>query len=200
MRSITVYCASSSSLDPHFTQSAQTLGRALAHRSIALVYGGGSTGLMGEVARAVHDAGGRIEGIITEYLKDREVAFDACDELVVVKSMRERKKIMSDRADAFVMLPGGLGTYEEFFEALVGRVLIEHNKPIGIVNDHGYFDPLIAMIDHGIEQSFIRPAVRDLIVVGIDPIEVLDALEAEEGRVFDPTTLMPPLANQSLDA
>ena len=200
MRSITVYCASSSSLDPHFTQSARTLGQALAERGISLVYGGGSTGLMGEVARATHEAGGRIEGIITEYLKDREVAFQACDELVVVPTMRDRKKIMSDRADGFMVLPGGLGTYEEFFEVLVGRVLIEHNKPIGIVNDHGYFDPLIALIEHGINESFIRPAVRELMVVGCDPVEVLDALIANQGRVFDPTLLMPPLANQSPEA
>lgn len=197
MRSITVYCASSTSLDPHFSESARTLGRALAERDITLVYGGGSTGLMGEVARAVHDTGGRIEGVITEYLKDREVAFESCDELVVVESMRERKMIMSDRADAFVVLPGGLGTYEEFFEVLVGRVLIEHNKPIGIVNDHGYFDPLIALIEHGIKESFIRPAVRELMAVRCDPVEVLDALIADQGRVFDPALLMPPLANQS---
>lgn len=200
MRSITVYCASSTSLDPHFSVSARSLGRALAERDLTLVYGGGSTGLMGEVARAVHASGGRIEGIITEYLRDREVAFVACDELVVVESMRERKKIMSDRADAFIVLPGGLGTYEEFFEVLVGRVLIEHNKPIGIVNDHGYFDPLVALIEHGIEQSFIRPAVRDLMVVGEDPIEVLDALAVREGQVFDPTTLMPPLFKESHEA
>ena len=134
--------------------------------------------------------------MITEYLKDCEVAFVDADEMQVVKTMRERKHIMAEAADGYIVLPGGLGTYEEFFEILVGRVLAEHNKPIGVVNDHGYFDPLIAMIDHGVEEQFIRPAARDLIVVGDDPIDVLEELKAAERTPISVNDLIPPLADK----
>lgn len=196
MKSIAVYCASSNSLDPHFSESAHRLGAALAERNLTLVYGGGSTGLMGELARATHAAGGRVHGVITEYLKDCEVAFVDADEMQVVKTMRERKYIMAEAADGFMVLPGGLGTYEEFFEILVGRVLAEHDKPIGIVNDHGYFDPMIAMIDHGVNEQFIRPAARDLILVGKDPVDVLDQLEVAERNPIPVNDLIPPLADK----
>ena len=191
-----MYCASSCSLDPHFTKAAQQLGTALAQRKITLVYGGGSTGLMGDLARATRAAGGRVVGIITEYLKDREVAFPDADEMVVVDTMRERKKLMAQRAEGFMMLPGGLGTWEEFFEVLVGRVIAEHTKPIGIVNDHGYFDPLLAMIDHGVEHSFIKPAARDLLVIDEDPVEVLDALGKVDPHAISAQDLIPPLKNE----
>ena len=193
MQSIAVYCASSCSLDPCFSQAARTLGAALAQEKISLVYGGGSTGLMGELANACKDAGGHVIGIITEYLKEREVAFARADELVVVDTMRERKKLMAHRADGFMMLPGGLGTWEEFFEVLVGRVIAEHAKPIGIVNDHRYFDPLLAMIDHGVEHAFIKPAARDLLVVGEDPVEVLDQLGRVDPHAISAQDLIPPL-------
>ena len=193
MHSIAVYCASSCSLDPQFTLAAQKLGAALAQREITLVYGGGSTGLMGDIARATKAAGGTVVGIITEYLKDREVAFADADELVVVDTMRERKKRMSERAEGFMMLPGGLGTWEEFFEVLVGRVIAEHTKPIGIVNDHGYFDPLLAMIDHGVEHSFIKPAARDLLVVHEDPVVALEELCQVDPHAIRAEDLIPPL-------
>ena len=194
MQSLTVYCASSTALDPHFSLSARQLGEGLAREGISLVYGGGSTGLMGEVATATKDAGGTVVGIITEYLKDREVAFPRCDELVVVKTMRERKMRMAERGDGFMVLPGGLGTYEEFFEVLVGRVLDEHRKPIGIVNDHGYFDPLLAMIEHGINEKFIRAAVRKLMAIDTDSIRVLEQLMAFEPVELDAGELIPPLS------
>ena len=146
MQSVTVYCASSPSIDPHFVETARIVGRLLADRGLTLVYGGGSTGLMGEVARSCADAGGSIVGVITHHLADLEVAFERCTELIRVDTMRERKRIMTERGESFLVLPGGLGTYEEFFETLVGRVLAEHDKPLAIVNDHGYFDPLVAMI------------------------------------------------------
>jgi uncharacterized protein (TIGR00730 family) len=193
MKSVTIYCSSSASLDPHFTRTAEIVGRELANRNLALVYGGGSTGLMGDVARACAGAGGRVIGVITDHLADLEVAFEGCEELITVDTMRERKKIMVERGDGFLVLPGGLGTYEEFFETLVGRVLAEHDKPIGIVNDHGYFDPLLAMIEHGIEQRFIRPAIKKLLTIDRDPIAVLHALIENRGHDLDQSDLIPPL-------
>ena len=176
MRAVTVYCASSTALEPHFASAARTVGAELARRGLALVYGGGSIGLMGEVARATKAAGGRVEGVITRQLLDLEQGWDGCDEMVVVASMRERKRLLEERGDAFLVLPGGLGTYEEFFEILVGRYLANHRKPIGVVNDRGYYDPMMAMIDHGIEHRFIRPAVRDLLHFHGDPIDAIEAL------------------------
>ncbi len=150
---------------------------------------------MGEVARACREEGGEILGVITSHLAALEVAFDGCDDLVVVGSMRERKKIMVDEGDAFVVLPGGLGTYEELFETLVGRVLSEHDKPIAILNDHGYFDPLVSMIDHGIEHRFIRQAAGDLLTVHTDPTEIIDAILSDQGHGHQPSDLIPPLSS-----
>ncbi|MAD19608.1 MAG: TIGR00730 family Rossman fold protein [Planctomycetaceae bacterium] len=194
MKSVTVYCSSSSSLDPHFTRTAEIVGREIANRGSTLVYGGGSTGLMGDVARACAAAGGEVVGVITSHLATLEVAFEGCTELVTVETMRERKRIMVERGDAFLVLPGGLGTYEELFETLVGRVLSEHDKPMGIVNDHGYFDPLLAMIEHGIEQKFIRPAIRRLLSIDRDAVKVLHALATDRGHGLSPSDLIPPLA------
>ena len=193
MQSVTVYCASSPSIDPHFVETARIVGRLLADRGLTLVYGGGSTGLMGEVARSCADAGGSIVGVITNHLADLEVAFERCTELIRVDTMRERKRIMTERGESFLVLPGGLGTYEEFFETLVGRVLAEHDKPLAIVNDHGYFDPLVAMIEHGIEQKFIRPAMRRLVTVESDHTSALDAMLADRGHELHQSDLIPPL-------
>lgn len=176
MRAITVYCSSSRVLEPHFALAARRVGFDLARRGLTLVYGGGSVGLMGEVARAAKAKGGRVEGIITQQLLDLEQGWDGCDELVVVDSMRERKRLLEDRGDAFLILPGGIGTFEEFFEILVGRHLGNHAKPIGVVNDHGYYDPLVTLIEHGIEHKFIKESARDLMTVGADPERLLDAL------------------------
>ncbi|MBL9147094.1 MAG: TIGR00730 family Rossman fold protein [Phycisphaerae bacterium] len=173
MHSITLYCSASTALEPHFALAARRVGAELARRRLTLVYGGGSIGLMGEAARAAKDAGGRVEGIITQQLLDLEQGWDGCDDLVVVPSMRERKRLLEERGDAFLVLPGGLGTFEEFFEILVARYLNNHGKPIGVVNDHGYYDPLVALIEHGIEHKFIRPSIRDLLTIGPDALEVL---------------------------
>lgn len=181
MRSVTVYCASSTALEPHFANAAKAVGAELARRGLTLVYGGGSIGLMGETARAAKAAGGRVEGIITKQLLDLEQGWTGCDEMVVVDTMRERKRLLEERGDAFLVLPGGLGTYEEFFEILVGRYLRNHAKPIGVVNDHGYYDPMIAMIDHGIEHKFIRPAVKDLVRIHADPLRVVEFLVSTPG-------------------
>jgi uncharacterized protein (TIGR00730 family) len=176
MTAITVYCASSINLDPAFHEAAACVGRELARRGIALVFGGGRVGLMGEVASAAREAGGQVIGVITEYLVEKEQADPRCDELVIVKTMRHRKRLLAERGDGFLVLPGGIGTYEEFFEALVGRKLREHRKPIGVVNCRGYYNPMIAMIEHGIEHGFIGEELHELAFVHPDPQPVLDHL------------------------
>jgi uncharacterized protein (TIGR00730 family) len=191
VESVTVYCASSEALEPAFRIAAQTTGRTLAARGLGLVYGGGSVGLMGETARAARAGGGRVTGVITRKLLDLEQGWDGCDEMIVVDSMRERKKILEERGDAFLVLPGGLGTYEEFFEILVGRVLDVHRKPIAIVNDGGYYDPLVALVEHGIEHRFIRPAVRSLLIVEPEPIRAIERLLAVPEEAPDLEDLVP---------
>jgi uncharacterized protein (TIGR00730 family) len=176
MNSITVYCSSSSHLNPDFHTPACFVGTELGKRGITLVYGGGCVGLMGEIARAARSHNGRIIGIITKRLVNAEVADHACDELIVVDTMRERKKLLEDRGDGFLILPGGIGTYEEFFEILVGRQLGEHNKPIAVLNSHGYFNPLIAMIEHGVEHRFIKPNVREMFRIDPEPVTLIEWL------------------------
>jgi uncharacterized protein (TIGR00730 family) len=179
MPAITVYCSSSTTLDPDFHQPAVEVGRELARRGIALVYGGGSVGLMGEIARACREAGGCVIGVITRRLVEMEKADPACDELLVVETMRERKRLLEARGDAFLILPGGIGTYEEFFEILVGRHLGEHDKPIGVVNSHGYYNPLIALIEHVIEHRFIHESMRGKFFIEPEPATVIERLVRE---------------------
>jgi uncharacterized protein (TIGR00730 family) len=176
MKSLTVYCASSEDIDPAYRLAARAVGEVLGERGISLVFGGGRVGLMGEVARAARGKGGRVVGVITKFLMDIEQGDPDCDEMLVVETMRERKRILVDRSDGFLVLPGGVGTYEEFFETLVGRQLMEHNKPIGIINTNNFFDPLLALFEHGEKANFIRPETRDLFVVGDEPGAVIDAL------------------------
>lgn len=173
---ITVYCSASSHLDPDFHAPATIVGRELAKRGITLIYGGGKVGLMGEIARAARAGGGKTIGIITHTLMKLEQGDEACTQLITVETMRERKKLMSERGDGFLVLPGGFGTYEEFFEILVARHLGEHDKPIVIVNSHGYFNPLIAMVEHGIEHRFIKPAMRELFFMHPEPEPAIEWL------------------------
>ena len=191
MRSVTVYCSSSGALEPHFAHAARDLGAALAARGIALVYGGGAIGLMGECARAAKAGGGKVVGIITQKLKDHEQAWDGCDELAVVGTMQERRRMLMDRGDGYIVMPGGLGTYEEFFEVLVARQLGDHVKPIAIVNHDGYYDPLMAMIEHGIAHRFVRPAIRGVLSVVDTGHDAIEALVAHEPGTHDPTQFLP---------
>lgn len=174
MPALTVYCSSSTVLDLEFHNPAMIVGAELARRGITLIYGGGSVGLMGEISRAARGNGGRTVGIITRRLLHAERADHQCDELIIVDTMRERKKLMEQRGDGFLILPGGIGTYEEFFEILVGRHLGEHDKPIGVVNSHGYYNPLIAMIEHGIEHRFISPSIKENFFIGPEPVAAID--------------------------
>jgi uncharacterized protein (TIGR00730 family) len=146
---------------------------------------------MGECARAAKAGGGRVVGIITQKLKDHEQAWDGCDELAVVATMQERRRMLMDRGDGYIVMPGGLGTYEEFFEVLVARQLGDHVKPIAIVNHCRYYDPLIAMIEHGIEHRFVRPAIRGVLSVVDTGHDAIEALLAHEPGAHDPTQFLP---------
>jgi uncharacterized protein (TIGR00730 family) len=165
IRSVTVYCSSSRAVAPVYFDAARNLGREIAVAGWALVYGGNNIGLMDAVACACRSAGGKVIGITPQLMLDEGIADPACAELVVTSTMRERKALLEARGDAFVALPGGMGTFEEFFEILVGRMLGYHAKPIVLLNVSGYYDPLIRMIDHGIEQSFIKPKAREAFCV-----------------------------------
>lgn len=168
IRSLTVYCSSSSAVAQHFTDAALAAGRAIAEQYWSLIYGGNLVGMMKTLADACRAAGGRVIGITPKLLVDKGIHDTLCDELLVTACMRERKKLMEERGDGFLTLPGGLGTFEEIFEIIVGKQLGYHNKPIVLLNTAGYFDPLLAMIDHGIEQKFIKSASRNLFFVASD--------------------------------
>jgi uncharacterized protein (TIGR00730 family) len=162
IKAVTVYCSSSSRIAPVFVSAGVQLGKAIAAHGWRLVYGGNDVGLMGALADAVRAAGGKVTGVTPRVLVDMGIADEKCDELIVTDGMRQRKAILEERGDAFIALPGGLGTFEEIFEIIVAKQLGYHSKPIVLLNIAGYYDPLLAMIEHGIEQKFIKPASRDL--------------------------------------
>jgi uncharacterized protein (TIGR00730 family) len=180
--SICVYCGSRPGADPRFAQSARDTGAFIGSQGWELVYGGGKVGLMGMVADATLAAGGTAYGVIPQTLIDKEVGHTGLTELHVVDNMHTRKTMMFERADAFVALPGGIGTFEELFEIWTWYQLGIHHKPFGLLNVAGYYDPLIAMLDSMVEQGFLNPAVRGLLQVGMDVAELLQRLRALEGR------------------
>lgn len=172
---VTVYCGSRHGARSAFTDAARALGSALVDHGFELVYGGGHVGLMGEVADSVRSAGGRVTGVITEHLYDLEVAHDELDELVVTADMPSRKAEMFERGDAFVALPGGVGTLEELFEVLCWSTLDLHPHPIGLLNVDGFWQPLLAMLDHMNNEGFLR-AERVTMLVDDDPQRLVGAL------------------------
>jgi uncharacterized protein (TIGR00730 family) len=176
LSSVAVYCGSNSGTDPAYAAATASLGRTLADRGIRLVFGGGNVGLMGTVAEAVLDNGGEAYGVITESLRAMEVARDDLTSLLVVETMHERKAAMADAADAFIMLPGGFGTFDEFFEVLTWNQLGIHVKPCGILDVAGFFAPLRAMIDSTVTAGFVHPAHRDMVVIDDSPGRLLDRL------------------------
>jgi uncharacterized protein (TIGR00730 family) len=185
-RLLCVYCASSDRLDPKYPAVAEELGREMVRRGWGLVYGGGRTGLMGAVARAVKESGGRVVGVIPEFMKVRELAYDEADELVTVITMRERKLLMETRADAFVALPGGWGTLEEIAEILTLRQLDVVRKPCVFLNQDGFYDPLFRLFDRMLADRFFRPSNLELYRVATTVPEVFDNLEAPAGPSRDP--------------
>jgi uncharacterized protein (TIGR00730 family) len=177
MKRICVFCGSSSGSRPEYRACAEELGAELARRKIGLIYGGGTVGLMGAIADAVLQAGGEAIGVIPEHLMTREIGHKQLTKLHIVKSMHERKALMADLSDAFIALPGGFGTFEEFFEVLTWSQLGLHLKPCGIVNVLDYYSPLIAMLDHAVEQRFLKPQNRALVLSLTTPKALLEAFD-----------------------
>ncbi len=177
MKRICVFCGSSAGSKPEYRACAEELGAELARREIGLVYGGGNVGLMGAIADAVLHAGGEAIGVIPEHLMTREIGHKQLTKLHVVHSMHERKAMMADLSDAFIALPGGFGTFEEFFEVLTWSQLGLHLKPCGIINVLEYYTPLVAMLDHAVEQRFLKTQNRALVLSCNTPKELLQAFE-----------------------
>ena len=177
MKRICVFCGSSAGSRPAYRACAEQLGAELTRRKIGLVYGGGNVGLMGALADSVLEAGGEAIGVIPEHLMTREIGHNRLTKLHIVRSMHERKALMADLSDAFIALPGGFGTLEEFFEVLTWSQLGLHAKPCGIVNVLGYYTPLLAMLDHAVQERFLKPQNRALVLARDTPSELLQAFE-----------------------
>jgi uncharacterized protein (TIGR00730 family) len=176
MKSITVFCGSNSGFRAEYREAARTLARIFVRENIRLIYGGGNVGLMGILADEVMRAGGEVVGIIPDSLDKKEVGHRAITELRVVGSMHERKAQMAESADGFIAMPGGIGTFEEFFEILTWAQLGFHEKPCAILNVAGYYDGLLALCDHAVTEGFLRPAHRQLILEDPDPEVLLEKM------------------------
>jgi uncharacterized protein (TIGR00730 family) len=182
MRSVCVYCGSREGGRREYREASTDMGRLLAERQLRLVYGGGAVGLMGSLADAALTHGGEVIGVIPEALATREIAHGRLTELRVVPSMHARKALMADLSDAFIGLPGGLGTFEELLEILTWTQLGIHQKPLGLVNIGGYFDPLVALLDHAVAEGFATPFDPELIVTGSNPETVLAQILGKDGQ------------------
>jgi hypothetical protein len=180
LRSVCVFCGSSAGRDPRFIEAARDTGALLAQRGLVLVYGGGHIGLMGALADASLAAGGRVVGVIPQHLMHPEVAHLGLSELIVVDSMHQRKRLMADRADAFLVLPGGYGTLDETFEMVTWLQLGLQRKPLALVNVGGYFDPLLRWIAHAVEAGFVRPGQAHLLRAEATPQAALAHLGQPE--------------------
>lgn len=185
MKSLCVYCASSDRLDPKYAAVAEQTGREIAARGWALVYGGGKTGLMGAVARGTKAGGGKVIGVIPEFMKARELEFIEADELISVVTMRERKLLMETRADAFLALPGGWGTLEELLEILTLAHLETIHKPVVILNQDGYYDDLLRFFDRIVAEKFMRETIRGKYAVARSLAEVFPLIEGWQHQPGD---------------
>jgi hypothetical protein len=183
IRSICVYCGSGFGGSPAFVEAAASLGQSMAEQGISLVYGGGNVGLMGTVARSVLDHGGYVTGIIPDFLKSREKMLDDVQETIVVPDMHTRKRMMFEKADAFVALPGGIGTLEELVEQMTWAQLGRHTKPILMLNTNGFWKPLLVLLAHMREQGFIRPGLELNYLVAERAEEVVPMLHAAARRI-----------------
>ena len=179
--SICVYCGSRPGNDPEFTHTAQQVGTWIGSHGGQLVYGGGRNGLMGAVADATLAAGGRVIGVIPKSLVDKEQAHQGCTELHVVQTMHDRKRIMAESADAFLALPGGIGTFEEFFEVWTWRQLGHHDKPIGLLNMNGYYDSMLAFLQSSASAGFMPDWLVPLISVDTQAVPLLESLVQASG-------------------
>lgn len=176
INALCVYCGSSTGHDPSHATAARTLGQQLAERGIRLVYGGGHVGLMGIIADAVLEAGGKVTGIIPAALMDSEVGHDKLTQLLVVRDMHERKAQMAEHADGFIALPGGIGTLEELFEVWTWLQLGYHEKPVGLLNVQGFYDQLLGFLDTQRDSGFLRSEHRSLLIADSDPARLLERM------------------------
>lgn len=177
MKSVCVYCGSSQSVQEVWFETARSLGRAVASRGLTLVYGGARVGLMGALAGAALEQGGRVIGVVPQALVEREVAHNGLTELHVVESMHDRKALMAQLSDAFIALPGGFGTLDELFEILTWALLGFHDKPILLLNQDGYYDHLLAFLERARNEGFVRPSHLALLRVSTGIAKLLDAFE-----------------------
>lgn len=197
LRSVCVYCGSGLGTDPAYAVAARTLGREMAERGVRLVYGGGSIGLMGEIAQSVLKHGGRVTGIIPKFLREQEVMLEAAHELIVTEDMHERKRLMFERADAFVALPGGVGTLEELVEQLTWAQLGRHDKPILLADINGFWRPLTELIRHMDQEQFIRNGFEINFLVAERAEDILPRLAKACAEITgpEPTFETEPLRN-----
>ena len=184
MKAVCVFCGSREGSRPAYAEAARRTGREIARRGLGLIYGGGGVGLMGTVANAALEEGGEVVGVITEALISKEIAHAGLTKLHVVGSMHERKMLMADLSDGFVTLPGGYGTLEEFFEVLSWAQLSIHEKPCGLLNVNGFWDPLSTLFDHAVTEGFVNPNHRSLALTEGDPSVLLERM----GRYTPPET------------
>jgi uncharacterized protein (TIGR00730 family) len=198
IKSVCVYCASGPGTNPAFVDSARRLGRILAENRIRLVYGGGSVGLMGALAESVLDHGGLVTGVIPDFLVNREHMMQRAQERIVTRDMHERKRIMFERADGFVALPGGVGTLEELVEQITWAQLGRHKKPILIANVEGFWDPLCRLLDHMKEVQFIRAGLPVDVLVAERIDDVLPMLFEAARQIPEPAKEMTPVAAERL--
>jgi uncharacterized protein (TIGR00730 family) len=185
MKAVCVYCGSSDGAKPLYREAAKSFGRALVGANLSLVYGGGKVGLMGVIADEVMAAGGRAIGVIPELLVNKEVGHDGLSELHVVPDMHQRKKMMADLADAFVALPGGAGTLEELFEVFTWAQLGYHRKAVAVLNIDGFYDPLISMLEHTVQEGFMRQTYFDILQIDSDPAALIAKLQRYQPPVAD---------------
>jgi uncharacterized protein (TIGR00730 family) len=192
MKSVCIYCGSSPGSRPVYADAARALGRALAEADLTLVYGGGRVGLMGVVADAVLAAGGRAIGVIPKLLVDKEVGHTGLTALHVVPDMHHRKKMMADLSDAFVAMPGGAGTLEEFFEVYTWAQLGYHRKPVALYNIEGFYDPLIALLRHTVDEGFMQRTYFDTLCIDTAPAPLIEQLRHYQPPARDKWETTPP--------
>jgi len=187
MRSISVFCGANFNGDPILKQAVEQLAKVMAARDIALVFGGGKVGVMGLLADAMITNGGKTIGVIPQFLMDKEVGHTGLTELHIVDNMHQRKQMMNDLCDGIIMLPGGFGTLEEFFEVLTWLQLGLHHHPVGVLNVNGFYDFLLKQMDVMVEQRFLKPTNRELVITSADPIELVNLMvdfKAEPDEVW----------------
>lgn len=182
---ICLYGASSEAINKFYIEGVETLGREMAKRGHVLVYGGGARGLMGAAARGMRAGGGKIIGVSPAFFNIDGVVFKDCTELIVTETMRQRKQIMEDKADAFIMVPGGIGTFDEFFEILTLKQIGRHSKAIAILNLNGYFNEIFRLLQKAMDEKFMKEACHELTAAFTDIYEMLDYIENYNGHLVD---------------